>query len=89
MRPEAQYAPSFLSKKTVIEFIPRNVLLDLTYPIGHPLSLMAGCLEDLEDINEYSSRYHHGQEQNTYYEPIDTTELQSYVKRTLQLASAY
>ena len=48
----------------------------------HPLSALA---EDLEDLNEYTKRYHHGENPNAATESIDDIELSNYVKRTLKI----
>jgi wobble nucleotide-excising tRNase len=40
---------------------------------------------DLEELNDYTKRYHHGENQNAATEPISEAELHGYVKRTLEL----
>jgi hypothetical protein len=40
--------------------------------------------ETLNELNEYTKRYHHGEGQQPATQPINDAELQSYVKRTLQ-----
>ena len=42
-------------------------------------------LEDLDELNTYSRRYHHAYNPNAATEPIDDEELLGYVKRTLKL----
>lgn len=42
-------------------------------------------VDDLEELNAYSRRYHHGEGPNPAAEPIDGAELQGYVKRTLKI----
>ncbi len=49
---------------------------------SHPLQPIA---DDLDEINVYCRRYHHGENPNAATEPIDDTELHGYVKRTLAL----
>lgn len=49
---------------------------------SHPLLAIA---DDLDDINAYCRRYHHGENNNAANEPIDDNELNGYVKRTLKL----
>ena len=49
---------------------------------GHPLYPI---VEDLDELNMYCRRYHHGENPNAASEPIDDAELQGYVKRTLKL----
>lgn len=46
---------------------------------------LSGIVEDLEEINTYSRRYHHADNPNAASEPIDDGELQGYVRRTLRL----
>jgi len=48
-----------------------------------PLASAKAILEDLEDINGFSKRYHHAANPSASAEPIDDTELTSFVKRTL------
>lgn len=47
---------------------------------GHPLFPL---LDDLDALNEYTRRYHHGESPNAATEPISNTELQGFVKRSL------
>lgn len=42
-------------------------------------------LDELEDINNYSKKYHHQQNTNADSEPINEDELHAYVKRSLRL----
>jgi len=42
-------------------------------------------LDDLEALNEYTRRYHHGENPSAATEPINDTELQGFVKRTLEI----
>lgn len=49
---------------------------------AHPLRSIA---DDLDEVNMYCRRYHHGENPNAATEPIDDAELQGYVKRTLTL----
>lgn len=48
--------------------------------VTHPL---AEYLEDLDVINNYCRRYHHAENQNATSEPVDDSELQGHVIRTL------
>lgn len=50
---------------------------------AHPLFSLCN---ELEDLNEYTKRYHHGENPNAATEPIDDNELAGYVKRTLTVA---
>jgi len=49
---------------------------------GHPLFLI---VDDLDELNLYCRRYYHGENPNAATEPVDDSELQGYVKRTLKL----
>ncbi len=49
---------------------------------AHPLHSIA---DDLDELNMYCRRYHHAENPNAATEPIDDTELQAYVRRTLKL----
>ncbi len=49
---------------------------------AHPLS---SIVDDLEELNIYCRRYHHGENPNAATEPVDDAELQGYVRRTLKL----
>ncbi|HEY2384029.1 MAG TPA: AAA family ATPase, partial [Terriglobia bacterium] len=49
---------------------------------AHPLS---SIVDDLEELNVYCRRYHHGENPNAAIEPVDDAELQGYVRRTLKL----
>jgi wobble nucleotide-excising tRNase len=42
-------------------------------------------LEDLDALNEYTRRYHHGENLNAATEPINDTELQGFVKKSLNI----
>ena len=52
---------------------------------GH--QLFAIC-DDLEMLNDYTKRYMHGENPHAATEPISDTELQGYVKRTLDVTGA-
>jgi wobble nucleotide-excising tRNase len=49
---------------------------------GHPL---AAIVNDLDDLNEYTKRYHHGDNPNAATEPISDAELQGFVKKALTI----
>lgn len=49
---------------------------------GHQLFPLC---ESLDEINQYTSRYHHGENPHAAIEPISDTELQGYVRRTLEM----
>ncbi|MGG4553042.1 AAA family ATPase [Paenibacillus humicus] len=50
-----------------------------------PLLQMTSHLVDLEEINDYSKRFHHDRDPYSQPEPINEIELEAYVKRTLNL----
>ncbi|MFY9558604.1 MAG: AAA family ATPase [Terriglobales bacterium] len=49
---------------------------------GHQLFPLC---DDLEELNEYTKRYHHGENPQAAIEPISDTELQGYVRRALEM----
>ena len=54
-----------------------------------PISPLKKIFVDLYDIKEYTNKYHHNQINRSDNEPIDQTELEGYVKRTLNLMGGY
>jgi wobble nucleotide-excising tRNase len=46
---------------------------------------MFPVMDDLDALNEYTRRYHHGENPNAATEPINDTELQGFVKKTLAI----
>jgi wobble nucleotide-excising tRNase len=55
----------------------------------NPIAVAQVILEELEDLNNYSKRYHHDQNPGADSEPIDEGELEAYVKRTLKLVGGF
>lgn len=53
------------------------------------ISPLKYIFDDLYDIKEYTNKYHHNQINISDNEPIDQTELEGYVKRTLNLMGGY
>ena len=49
---------------------------------GHQLFQLC---DDLEELNEYTKRYHHGENPQAAIEPINDTELQGYVRLALEM----
>jgi wobble nucleotide-excising tRNase len=45
--------------------------------------------DELSEINEFSRRYHHAQNPGADAEPIDETELRTYIERTLAVADGF
>lgn len=56
-------------------------------PSGHRLAKLKIYLSEIDDINGYSSKYHHQQNPNADSESINETELLTYVRRTLAFIS--
>ena len=76
------------------QFTPKEWLGDMTKKIqeagdDQPLSHSKDSFDDLYDIKEYTNKYHHNQINPSDNEPIDQTELEGYVKRTLNLMGGY
>ncbi len=53
---------------------------------AHPL---AGILDELDELNQYTRRYHHGENPNAATEPVNAAELQGYVRQTLRLVGSF
>jgi wobble nucleotide-excising tRNase len=76
------------------QFTPQEWLGDMTKKIqeagdDQPLSQLNDIFDDLHNIKEYTKKYHHNQINPSDNEPIDQTELEGYVKRTLKLMGSY
>lgn len=56
-------------------------------PTGHRLENLKIHLPEINDIKDYSSKYHHQQNPNADSESINETELLTYVRRTLAFIS--
>ncbi len=50
-----------------------------------PTHQLFPLLNDLDSLNEYTRRYHHGENPKAATEPINDTELQGFVKKTLEI----
>jgi len=55
---------------------------------GDAFPLFAIC-DDLDEINTYSRRYHHGENPHAATEPINDSELKGYVKRALKIVGHF
>lgn len=53
-----------------------------------PLANMRPVLAELEDINDFSKKYHHQQNPGADSEPVDGGELTQFVRRVLKMVSA-
>jgi wobble nucleotide-excising tRNase len=49
---------------------------------AHPLDDIA---DEMDSLNEYTKRYHHGENRHAATEPINDTELQGFVKKTMTI----
>lgn len=49
---------------------------------------LTDIVDELDEINDYSRRYHHGENPNAATDPIDGNELNNYVKRTLKIVGS-
>jgi wobble nucleotide-excising tRNase len=56
---------------------------------GNPLHDAQPLLEDLNAINEYSQRFHHGESTEAMAEAIDTNELRTFVGQTLRFVGGF
>jgi len=50
-----------------------------------PTHNLFSSVEDMDTINLYTRRYHHGESPNPATEVINDTELQGFVKKTLNI----
>jgi hypothetical protein len=64
-----------------------GVMVGKIRTVGDAHQLFPLC-DDLEDLNEYTKHYHHGEGHNIAAEQINGTELQGMVGRTLELTDA-
>jgi wobble nucleotide-excising tRNase len=83
--------------RPVLETYCKNLAVDILAPtdtlgvmIGKIRAVGAGhqlfpLCDGIEELNLYTSRYHHGENLNAATEPINDTELQGYVRRTLEM----
>ena len=51
---------------------------------GHPL---AQILDELDELNQYARRHHHGENPNAAMEAVNGGELQGYIRQTLELVA--
>lgn len=76
---------AFAEKEWLGDFISK--IRDAT--TTDPLVAAQGILKEIEDINEYSKRYHHSSNPAADTEFVDETELLSFVQRTLDLVGGF
>jgi wobble nucleotide-excising tRNase len=58
-------------------------------PAGNPLQAGQALLEELEDINDYSKKYHHKQNPGADSEPVNNGELTGFVRRALRVVGGF
>jgi len=59
------------------------------FALPSPLTKAQCILAELEDVNEFSKKYHHRDNPGADTEPITDRELQAYVKRTLDIVGRF
>jgi hypothetical protein len=57
--------------------------------VGSQLDEAKAILGELEVINGYSKRYHHDEGAGVEADPIDDGELQSFIRRTLDVVGGF
>ena len=84
IRPILETYTKLLAGDTVAEADTLGVIVGKIRTVGVTHQLYPLC-DGLEDLNTYTSRYHHGENLQAATEPIADGELVGYVKRTLQM----
>ena len=84
----------YLRMKLPRQFAPNEWLGDFIGKIRNAqtdtaLERAKEILNELEDINDYSKKYHHNQNANAHNEPISDGELQRYTRRTLDIVGGF
>ena len=72
---------SFPTDKWLGDFIVLIKKADATDDLYHAKTF----IDEIESINDYSKKFHHGPNPNGDSENVSITELNGYVKRTLEL----
>ena len=84
IRPVIEAYTKLLAGDTVTEADTLGVIVRKLRAAGPTHQLYPLC-DGLDDLNSYTCRYHHGENQHAATESITDGELQSYVKRTLEM----
>ena len=84
IRPILETYTKILAGGTVAEADTLGVVVSKIRTIGSKHQLYPLC-NGLDDLNIYTRRYHHGENQQAATEPITDGELHGYVKRTLEM----
>ena len=80
-----KFLGEFGAKEWLGDFIDKIRLA----PPGSFLSPSQTLLEELEDINDYSKKYHHKTNPSAGSESINDGELRSFVRRTLEVVGGF
>jgi len=73
-----------LGAGALVETDTLGVIIGKIRAAGSGHQLFPLC-DGLDEVNEYTKRYHHGENPQAAVEPISDTELQGYVRRTLEM----
>ena len=84
IRPVIETYTKIIAGDTVAEADTLGVIVGKLRAAGPTHQLYPLC-DGLDDLNVYTCRYHHGENQHAAIEPITDGELHSYVKRTLEM----
>lgn len=80
-----RFVGQFVATEWLGDFIEKIRLA----PAGSPLAAAQPVLPEIESLNDYSKRYHHGTNNAADTEPIDATELSGFANRTLTLIGGF
>jgi len=81
----AQFPGRFPTNEWLGDFIIKIRNADQSNPLYH----IKGLLGEIEDINDYSKKFHHDQNPGADTEFIDPDELHGFVRRTLNLVGGF
>jgi wobble nucleotide-excising tRNase len=84
IRPVLEYYTKILGAGAVAEQDTLGVIVGKIRHAGAGHQLFPLC-DEMDDLNVYTRRYHHGENPNAATEPIYDGELHGYVRRTLEL----
>ena len=87
IRPILETYTKVLAGDTVAQADTLGVIVGKIRTVGMTHQLYPLC-DGLEDLNVYTSRYHHGENPQAATEPIGDGELHGYVGRTLEMTGA-
>ena len=84
IRPVLEYYTKILGAGALADSDTLGVIVGKIRNAGAGHQLFPHC-DELENLNVYTRRYHHGENPNAATEPINDGELHGYVRRTLDL----